>query len=223
VVDKNSNHQLAEHDFQVNHWEDYLKQYEIAGEEKDDFGFEWGDPDDEYDRHGNYRAVKDMLLEVLSDEKVTLEIGSLGGKWTQYLLASKKVIAMDVNNYFINYLKNKFYNCNNIEYYVGKGDELDGVLSDSVDLVFSMDTFSRVKKEYIWSYLKEISRILTGTGMAILHLPNDDLEISKKRGFTSITTEEISENARKYFSNFVVDSKTLLHGSLLIINKEKLF
>ena len=186
-----------------------------------DFGYEWGDPDDQNDRHGDYLAVKKMLLKSISPEKVTLEIGALGGKWTRYLLESKKVIAVDVNNYFEKYLRRKFPRSNNIEFYIGNGDELTGISNKSVDFVFSIDTFMRVRSDYIWSYIKETARVLTDEGGAILHLPNDDLPVSKSRRFIPITTDQINNMAHKYFSEFVIDSCTLLHGSLLIVKKVK--
>ncbi len=203
------------HIFQKTHWETYLKNYN----ESQPIGFEWGDPDDENDRHGNYKAVKDLLLSRINEESTVLEIGTLSGKWTQFMFSAKKIIAVDINKFFIEYLSRKYPQVKNIEFYVSSGNELKGIDSGSVDLVFSMDTFSRVKKQYIYDYFKEISRVLTRGGEAILFMPNNDLPISKDRGFTAITTKWIEKHAKKYFSNFVIDSKTLKHGSILICKK----
>ena len=162
MIDKLTDEDLTNHNFQKEHWQEFLEQYDEI--DSDDFGFEWGDPDDEKDRHGHYKAVKALLLQSFSKESVVLEIGSLGGKWTQYLLSAKKVIAVDINDYFVDYLTRKFYKSNNLEFYVSGGNELNGIEDNSVDMVFSMDTFSRVQKKYIWDYFREIGRILTDRG-----------------------------------------------------------
>ncbi len=71
--------------------------------------------------------------------------------------------------------------------------QLQGITSNSVDLVFTMDTFTRVRGKYIRNYFKEINRVLVKGGEAILHLPNDDLPLSKKRDFTPLSTKKIKE------------------------------
>jgi len=84
-------------------------------------------------------------------------------------------------------------------------------------LVFSMDTFSRVKKRFILNYFKEIDRVIARGGEAIIFLPNSDLDVSTKRGFTNIDTNWIKDNAGKYFNNFTIDLDTFKHGCILRI------
>jgi ubiquinone/menaquinone biosynthesis C-methylase UbiE len=84
-----------------------------------------------------------------------------------------------------------------------------------------MDTLVRVEKEFIFDYLKEISRVLTKNGKAIIHLPNSDIQDCLNRNFTKLSTNEIINEVEKYFDNYILDSKTIVHGTLLKINIEE--
>jgi len=207
---------LSRHNFQKDHWEEYLLDYDGVHEL---FGHEWGDPEDSKDRFGDYLSVKNLLISKINPNTVVLEIGSLGGKWTQYLMGCKRVIAMDINESFKDLLQKRFSGSNNLEFYVGRGGDLQGIPNGSVNLVFTMDTFTRVQEKHIRSYFKEISRVLVKNGEAILHCPNSDLPVSKERAFTPLKTRDLQEMAKSNFTDFFIDSKTLKHGSLLVVKK----
>lgn len=130
------------------------------------------------------------MIDKINSGIIVLEVGSLSGKWTQYMLNAKKIIAVDINNYFVEFLKNKFKNAPNIDFYITTGHELNGIAENSVDLIFSIDTMIRIKEKYIRNYIKEISKVLVVGGVAILHLPNKELPMSKSFGFTSLTTKK---------------------------------
>ena len=212
------NRMLRRHSFQKEHWREHLENYNQE-ETGLPYGYEWGNLDDPQDRFGNYQTVKQLLMDEINPDYTVLEIGALGGKWTQFILHAKKVIAVDINDYFKDYLIKRFPEQENLEFYVSRGNELKGIVDNSVDFVFSMDTFTRVKEKYIWDYFKEISRVLGNNGTAVLHLPNNDLPVSLSRGFTPLNTKKIQKYAGKYFRNFIIDSETLAHGSLLIAKK----
>lgn len=209
---------LSRHRFQKCHWQEHLENYN-EDEIGQPYGYEWGNPEDSQDRFGNYLSVKQLLLDKINTDSTVLEIGALGGKWTKYFLYAKKFIAVDINDYFITYLQKKFPSQSNLEFYVSAGNELKGIPDQSIDIVFTLDTFTRVKESYICDYFKEVSRVLVTGGHAILHLPNDDLPVSKSRGFTSLTTNKINKLAQRFFNHFVIDSETLNHGSILIAKK----
>lgn len=184
------------------------------------YGYAWGDPESSNDPLGNYLKIKNLVEESIKQDSIVLELGTLNGKWTRYLLNAQKVICVDINNEFIEWISNRYQNdLEKIEFYVTNGDELTGVQSNSVDLIFSIDTLVRVDKQSIYNYIAEIHRVLTPSGKAILHLPNSDIEDCRQRGFTNLNTFEITNISEKYFKNIFLDSKTLVHGTILILNK----
>ena len=185
-----------------------------------EYGYEWGDPDNSNDQLGNYLSIKQKLLSSISDNTVVLEIGTLGGKWTRYLLPAKRIICVDINSYFIAYIKKLFPDSiDKLTFYVSEGNELNGVIDSSVDLIFTMDTLVRVEKEYIYDYFKEMKRVLRPNGKIICHLPNSDIADSQARKFTRLSSAEIKKLAQKYFSNYTIDSNTITHGSILFASK----
>jgi hypothetical protein len=106
---------LSDPNFQKEHWEEFLENHDKS-QSNTPFGFEWGDPEDSQDRFGNYLSVKKLLMSKVNSGTTVLEIGALGGKWTQYLMHAKLVIAVDINEKFKDYLKNKFPGKKNLEF-----------------------------------------------------------------------------------------------------------
>jgi len=204
-------------DFQKVYWEEFLKEYKNKDIEK--CGYEWGDPNNEKDELGNYKKIKHLLTSNINENSSVLELGILGGKWTKYMLNSKSITCVDINDFFIEFIKNRYSEfINKLKFYISSGDELKGISSESIDFVFCMDTLVRVEKESIHNYIKEIKRVLKKDGKAIIHLPNEDIEDCVKRGFTKINTEEIKAFLNESFTEYILDSKTIAHGALIYIN-----
>ena len=209
---------------QKQHWEDDLINYKKSGKDPSLYGYSWGDPDSPdnlQSQLGDYLSIKQKLMSKITDNTVVLEIGTLGGKWTRYMSHAKKIICVDINEYFITYVKQLFPEATilKMDFYVCEGNELNGVSNSSVDLIFTMDTLVRVEKEYIYDYFKEMHRVLKKGGEIIAHLPNNDLPGSASRWFTLMRTEEIQRLAENYFCEFTIDSETINHGSILYAKK----
>lgn len=195
------------------HWAQELSNYDW--ESKEIFGNEWGDPNNPKDRLGNYLELKNQLVGLVTSATIVLEIGSLAGKWTQYLLHAKRIICVDINEVGFDYIRKKLP-CQNIEFYLTKGNELKGIPSESVDLVFSLDTLVRVERSYINAYIKESHRVLKGNGCLFLHLPCNLKEDSVRRGFTDLSKADIIQMCNKAgFVEVQVDLNILKHGVLL--------
>ena len=201
-----SNRMLRRHSFQKEHWREHLENYNQE-ETGLPYGYEWGNIDDPQDRFGNYQTVKQLLMDEINPDYTVLKIGALGGKWTQFILHAKKVIAVDINDYFKDYLIKRFPEQENLEFYVSRGNEPKGIVDNSVDFVFSIDTFTRVKEKYIWDYFKEISRVLGNDGTAVLHLPNNDLPVSLSRGFTTLNTKKFRNMLENILVNLLLTQK----------------
>ncbi|HEX7243141.1 MAG TPA: class I SAM-dependent methyltransferase [Longimicrobiaceae bacterium] len=101
---------------------------------------------------------------------MVLEIGSGGGRWTQYLLGAREVIAVELNPEFFPYLAERFPEAGaRLRFYQTSGYELDGVPDRSVDFVFSFGTFVHIEPEGIALYLRSIARVLRPGGAAVIH------------------------------------------------------
>lgn len=188
----------------------------------DEFAYEWGNPDNANDFYGNYSLLKDKLQEMINKETVILEIGSFSGKWTQYMLDAKTVICVDIIKESLEYLRNKFNQINNIEYYLTSGNELTGINSDSVDLIFLMDTLTRTEKKNISAYFSEFTRVLKTNGKIYIHLPCIEKEYSLHKGFTNLTIKEIELLCANTSIKIIeIDKNIIKHGVMLYAQKEK--
>lgn len=203
--------------FQKSHWQEELAKYDWNA--SCPFGYDWGDPENPNDRWGNYLQLKERLLAQVTPRSTVLEIGSLGGKWTQYVLHARRIICVDINELGFAYIKKKFPQ-DNITFYLTRGDELTGIADNSVDLIFSFDTLVRVPKSYIARYFKEMSRVLTSGGRIYIHLPCLEKEVSRAKGFTRLTMAEIQKYcAINQFEQVVIDNDIIIHGVIVEAHK----
>jgi SAM-dependent methyltransferase len=100
--------------------------------------------------------VVNFIYKNIDENSVVVEIGCGNGRWTEYLLnRAKKVYAIDIHPILINYCKGAFSKYKNTEFVANNGKSLDFIDNESVD--------------FVWSYLKEFSRILKKRSKAIVH------------------------------------------------------
>ena len=203
--------------YQKSHWKNELAQYDWNSAKL--FGYDWGDPEDSNDRWGNYLEIKKKLLRNIRPTATVLEIGSLGGKWTQYILHARHIICVDINELGFEYIKKKLPH-ENITFYLTGGDELHGVEDGTVDFVFSLDTLVRVPKTFTKRYFGEIYRVLKPGGKMLLHLPCTQKLVSRAKGFTRLSLEQIEQYCKEYnFKDIVIDKEIIIHGIILEAHK----
>jgi ubiquinone/menaquinone biosynthesis C-methylase UbiE len=112
---------------------------------------------------------------------VTLDIGSHTGKWTTFLASvSEKVICADVYKESEDIIRMRFEdilksNNKELEFKLINGNNLDVFDDESVGLVWSVDSFTRLSTDEITTYVQDISRILKPGGLALLHIPRHDM------------------------------------------------
>lgn len=101
-----------------------------------------------------------------------LEIAPGYGRITERLLMSNiKLSVLDINENCIERCKEKFGDRIS-KYYLGDGDNLKQIFSESQDFVFSFDSFVHMSEEVINSYLSEIYRVLKNNGYVWIHHSN---------------------------------------------------
>src|SRR5918995_647750 len=100
-------------------WARDLERFRRRGSKRH-YGDRWGDPEMsrvECLRHrlrgGRPRpgdlskVVKRYLRPYVTQDSVVLEIGPGGGRWTQYLLPARKVVVVELNPQFFDYLRER--------------------------------------------------------------------------------------------------------------------
>ena len=109
-----------------------------------------------------------------------LDIGSHTGKWTTFIGSiAEKVICADVYKESEDIIRMRFENIlkshnKELEFKLINGKNLDVFDDESIGLVWSVDSFTRLNTHEITTYIEDIIRVLKPGGLALLHIPRHD-------------------------------------------------
>tara|TARA_R110002167_G_scaffold364861_1_gene588004 strand:- start:56 stop:721 length:666 start_codon:yes stop_codon:yes gene_type:complete len=133
-------------------------------------GEEWsehfGSTDELWAKH-IFNEIKDHLR----DQKVVLEIAPGRGRLTRKLLEHDiRLNILDLSQTCIDRCRERFGDNKKLENcYVGSGSDLKDIETNSIEFVFSFDSFVHMHEEVISSYLSEINRVLKLGGHCWIH------------------------------------------------------
>jgi cyclopropane fatty-acyl-phospholipid synthase-like methyltransferase len=181
------------------------------------FGDRWGDPE----MFEPLREVRARFLDpYLVPGSAVLEIGSGGGRFTQYLLAAGELIVVDLNPESFDYLRRRFPD-RRFTTYTTSGFELQGVAGASIDFVFTFDVFVHVEPEGIQAYLFEIERVLRPSGIASIHYGDIRKEIARENpGFSRMTRSLMEELIAKTRLRIIDhDEDIMFHSNLVAVSR----
>jgi SAM-dependent methyltransferase len=179
------------------------------------FGDRWGDP--ELERP--LRAVRRRFIApYVHPGQTVLEIGSGGGRWTQYFQGAGRLIVVEYNPEAFVYLRRRFPH-RPFTAYRTRGYEMAGVAGASVDFVFTFDVFVHVEPEGIGAYLGEIERVLRPGGVAVVHYGNVRKRFARENpGFSRMTRRRMQALiGRTHLSVIDHDSTLLPHSNLVAL------
>jgi ubiquinone/menaquinone biosynthesis C-methylase UbiE len=136
-------------------------------ERGDEWSAFWGGPSFQW-----YASLLPRLQGFLPCSSI-VEIAPGFGRWTHFLKDHcQELIGIDLSAECISACKERFKDYPHLSFSVNEGKALTGVEDRSVDLVFSYDSLVHVESDVIYSYLKEIERVLALNGKAFLHHSN---------------------------------------------------
>lgn len=200
------------------------------------YGTQWGDPTHGrvrylYERYLRRRKIPGDLAQVqrrfitpyVQPFSTVLEIGSGGGRWTQFLLRARRVIVVEHTDAFFPYLEHRFGP--RFEFYKTRGDELDGIADNSVDFVFSFGTLVHLPVEIVQAYVRETARVLRPNGVAVLQYADKTKKRAQDKGaqdagFSSSTGASFLKWTRAAGLS-VADHETglLNHSNIAVLDK----
>jgi len=145
-----------------------------------DKSYDWSQGGDEWTGQAEYcgqpyEEWKRALLETfvapnLEPDSVALEVAPGRGRWTEFLVQhAAKVHLFDLNESCIEACRQRFAGADHVTYCVNDGASLPGVADESVDFVWSYDSFVHMEADTIAAYLGEFSRVLRPGGRAVIH------------------------------------------------------
>lgn len=140
------------------------------------YGDQWGDPNERHD----LQQVRDrFLLPFVNPEKVALEIGSGGGRWTQFLLPFRQVICVEMNPEMFGYLRDRFGNARNLNYVTTHDYDLPFVPENHVDFAFTFGVFVHLDFELISGYVGSLRNVLKPGGDFVCQFSNKSKPLAR--------------------------------------------
>jgi hypothetical protein len=106
-----------------------------------------------------------------------------------------------------------------LDFYVTKGDELNGISSQSQDLIFSMDSLVRCSYDQLCKYFEEFSRVLKKDGLMYIHI-NQGITPSPFWPFPYISQEQLADLCLSNGFDYGITDDLLKSGSVLFAKKK---
>ncbi len=195
------------------------------------YGYQWGDPGKgplswiyriifrRKPAGDPSKVVEDYIRPYVNFSSVVLEIGPGGGRWTKYLLNAKKIILVELNPDFFQYLKTRFNkHIDKLEFYQTSGYEVDKIDDNSVNSVFSFGTFVHIDPEGINQYLAQIRRVLTPSGIAVIQYADKTKKKAKEDpGFSNMDQQKMEEYVSQNKLRMLTDDTLLFNNSNICV------
>jgi SAM-dependent methyltransferase len=133
----------------------------------DYLGDEWGD------KTSVRQVIDDFIFPYINSSSIVAEIGSGGGRIAATIApVVRQLTCFDISEEMINRAKRKLVDFSNIEFILSDGKSFDASFNSRFDFVYSFDVFVHLDLHTIWSYFKEIKKIINKNGLVFLHTTN---------------------------------------------------
>ncbi len=145
--------------------------------------------------------VRQVLLKNIKPGGRTLEIGPGGGRWTEPLQKiSGHLTGVDISQKCVEICRERFADCDNVEFFVNDGSGLSDIEDNSIDSVWSFDVFVHINGAEVEKYFQEFQRVMKPGALAVIHHGRLG---GKAGGWRSdLTTEKLAHILAKH--NFAI-------------------
>jgi SAM-dependent methyltransferase len=188
-----------------------------AGPSEEHFGDRWGHPEE----FGPLLEVRSRFIDRWFRAGMrVVEIGSGGGRWTQFLQTAGELVIVEYNPESFSCLRTRFPRLAFTPYQTS-GYEIGGVSGGWADFVFTFDVFVHLEPDGIQSYLHEIERVLRPGGIAVVHYGDVRKDIAAANPGFSRTTRALMESLIAATGLRVTDhdESIMFHSNLVALEK----
>lgn len=150
-------------------WSSYSERWDLTVKKDgmEYLGDEWGS------KRLTEAIVQEFVIPFLNPQGTALEIGSGGGKYSEKLAALyHRLVCSDVSEKMLSRTRARLARAENVGYELLSGYDLRQFRDATFDYVFSFDVFVHIEMEDVYSYLREIHRVLKPSGRGLLHFAN---------------------------------------------------
>lgn len=156
-------------------------------------------------RFGGTQALYDQILKELVETYCKgngLEIAPGWGRMTEFLLPNcDSLSVVDLNEFCISKCVNRFGNKIKA-YYVNDGKSLTSITDNSLDFIFSFDSFVHIHFNVFSSYIEEFSRVMRTGSHGVIHHAwfngGEDYSFKNKAGRANCDASELNSLLEKH-------------------------
>jgi SAM-dependent methyltransferase len=195
-------------------WANNLRMFEKGELKGEHYGDQWGDPSKDPLLTS---VVERFVIPFVNESTSALEIGSGGGRWTQFLLSCKLVYCVELNPEMFKYLKKRFGKSKNLKYIRTNGSDFPTVPIDSIDFVFSFGTLVHLDVEIIESYISNLRKIVRPHCNLCLQFSNKSKPLARDNpDFSENNPDTMTHLLENHdFHVMHIDDETLPHSSIV--------
>ena len=186
-------------------------------EKNEIYGYEWGNPH----KVPFLKAVVERFIKPHVDsQRVCLEIGPGGGRWTQFLLDFNIVYVVDYYPEIMEELKKNFARPNVITI-LNNGTDFPGVPDEEIDFLFTFGTFVHLEVSLINEYLMNMKRVLKKGGIAFIQYSDKRKKMAQENNGFSMNCPELMRTMVEMHGYTIIDEDTELigHSSIILFKK----
>jgi len=169
-------------------WEKVLNEFLEKNPKKEKyFGEGWGNPEI---KPFLKKICENFVIPYVNKNHIAIEIGSGGGRWTQYLLNFKKVFCVEFNQNMFQYLIDRFGTKTNLSFCLTNGTDFPGIAKDSIDYAFSFGTFVHLDNNLIKEYLVNLRQVMKKDSNVVIQYSEKTKPLAaRKPGFSNTTAK----------------------------------
>lgn len=156
--------------------------------------YDWSRRGEEWSKSSEWKdgVVRDLLLPNVPAQTRVLEVGPGGGRWTEILQRHcSHVVLVDVSERALAICRERFADCQNVEYVLNDGDDELPIDDASFDAIWSYDVFVHINPLDARQYIREFHRLLKPGGTAVVHHPGAAASADRDRRWRSDLTDEM--------------------------------
>lgn len=155
------------------------------GDEWDDFARFCGVPYDQW----KDQLARTFLVPHLKPSSQVLEIGPGHGRWS--MLFPKRIPTgmlhlVDLSPTCIDFCKKRLAGDANVRYYVNDGRSLQAIPDQSVDFIWSFDSFVHIDEPEVRAYAREFYRVMKRQSIGVIHHSGSPTPQQRQNGCRSL-------------------------------------
>ena len=196
------------------HWTASVQLHRMRGK-SELYGAGHGSPETS---HVLRQVFDEWVAPFVSPDRTVVEVGSGGGRWSRYLVASQRLFCVDISAVMLEELQERLGSSPSLQCIQTDGTALPGIEPLSVDYGFSFDTFTHLELEVFESYLRSMKPLLKPSADVVLHYANQDLKGARKRPYYGDADPRRVESMVRVLGYEVVQHDTGLFSDSALIH-----